>query len=51
MSASNIYSIARNMSHEERMNKCRELTEWSKKFNQRWKEELEERMKTGYTLR
>ena len=51
MSSSEFYTVARNMSYEERMDKCRELTEWSKKFNPRWKKELEERMKTGYTLR
>jgi len=49
--ASALYTIARNMSGEERIKKCWELTEWSLKINSRWRDEMEKRMQEGYTLR
>jgi hypothetical protein len=51
MTSSRLYNISRNMTGEERMKKCWELTEWSMKLNPRWKEEIEKRMEEGYTLR
>lgn len=51
MVSSRLYDISRNMSGEERIKKCWEVTEWSLKFNLHWKKELNKRMKEGYTLR